>query len=328
MFNNVLVALDMGGCSKKCKFCTYLKQTKSSMTIDDLHLIYELITPFTNNISVSSFYKEIDILPNYLELLEIENKLNDFKNYKRLNNINIDKVVNDKEYINYLNKYFDKTNNIYLDVFGNRSNHDYFKGRAGSFNTLLKGTEILKQNNFKITWIVYLNKQNISDINYLNQKKNDLEIELIYKQPLPINLAYKNISYRLTKQDINRIPTKYNISLGIIEKELYAKFLKKKENINIDLENIELLIDNQYNMYIVLFNKKIIIGNIKKDSIMNIFNDLFNQDNFINYLKNKRIDELTKEVGNELGNWIFNEDEYLIYLIELSYQNYIKEKRK
>ena len=53
MFNNVLVALDMGGCSKKCKFCTYLKQTKSSMTIDDLHLIYELITPFTNNISIS-----------------------------------------------------------------------------------------------------------------------------------------------------------------------------------------------------------------------------------------------------------------------------------
>ena len=61
---------------------------------------------------------------------------------------------------------------------------------------------------------------------------------------------------------------------------------------------------------------------------MNIFNDLINQDNFINYLKNKRIDELTKEVGNELGNWIFNEEEYLIYLIELSYQKYIKEKRK
>jgi len=40
------------------------------------------------------------------------------------------------------------------------------------------------------------------------------------------------------------------------------------------------------------------------------------------------IDELTKEVGNELGNWIFNEEEYLIYLIELSYQKYIKEKRK
>ena len=328
MFKNVLVALDMGGCSKKCKFCTYLKQTKSSMTIDDLHLIYELITPFTENISISSFYKEIDYLPNYIELFEIENKLNDFKNHKRLNCINIDKVVNDKEYINYLNNYFDKENTIYLEVFGNKSNHDYFKGRSGSFNNLLKGTEILKQNNFKITWVLYLNKQNISDINFLNQKKKDLDIDLIYKQPLPINLAYKNISYRLTKQDINRLPSKYNINLGIMEKEIYAKFIKKKEYINLDLENIELLIDNQYNMYIVLFNKKILIGNIKKDSIMNIFNDLLLKENFINYLRNKKIDELTKEVGNELGNWIFNEEDYLIYLIELSYQKYIKEMRK
>ena len=89
MFNNVTISLDMGGCNKKCKFCTYIKYTKSSMTIDDLHLIYELINPFTTNISISSFYKEIDYLPNYLELLEIENKLNDFVNYRRLNSVNI-----------------------------------------------------------------------------------------------------------------------------------------------------------------------------------------------------------------------------------------------
>ena len=73
MFKNVLVALDMGGCSKKCKFCTYLKQTKSSMTIDDLHLIYELITPFTENISISSFYKEIDIFSELKEYINFHN---------------------------------------------------------------------------------------------------------------------------------------------------------------------------------------------------------------------------------------------------------------
>lgn len=327
MFENVTIALDMGGCNKKCKFCTYTRYSKSSMTIDDLHLIYELITPFANRVSISSFYKEIDSLPNYAELIEIENKLSDFENIYRSNKVNIERLAIDKEYFDFINKKYKKEEIIYIEVFGNRSNHDFFKSKPGHFNQILKGTEILVKNNFKVTWLIYLNKQNISDLNFLNQKKNELNIDLIYKQSSLVNLAYKNISYRLTKQDLNKIPVKFNINLGMAEKEIYSKFIKKKECLQIDLENINLLIDNLYNIYFMLFNKKILIGNIKKESIINIFDNLVNGDNFINYLKEKRIDELTKEVGNELGNWIFNEEEYLTYLIELNYQKYIKEKR-
>ena len=135
MFTSISVSLDMGGCNKKCKFCRYSKQTKASLTIDDLHLVYELISPFTDNLLISSFYKEIDVFENYKEIYEIENKLNNNINKERLNKINIERLLKDEKYLTFLKK--QNVHNVIIDVYGNRTNHDYFVGRTGSFNQIL-----------------------------------------------------------------------------------------------------------------------------------------------------------------------------------------------
>ena len=315
MFNKISVSIDMGGCSKRCKHCWIGNSKHSLKSIDELHMIYECLSPFTNSLSISSWYKEPDITNDYKELYEVEKKLSDYINIERFSHINITRLNKDEKYISFIKKIGIKQ--VTLDILGTKVNHDFFTGKAGNYIETLKATDILLENKIKVNWKIILNKQNINDLNKIILKAKELEIEYSITLEKPIGSNFKNISYRLTKNDVKKIPN--NEMLGNSEKELYNKLVNSKKHITIDKNNLVLYIDYKNDIYtnIASLNPIYKLGNIKKESIKAILEKVMNEETNIQMILNKyTIGEMIKKVGNENGNWLFSEEDYILYIVE------------
>lgn len=70
-------------------------------------------------------------------------------------------------------------------------------------------------------------------------------------------------------------------------------------------------------------NKWWCLGNIKKDAIVTIIKNY--EENILFAFKvceDFTIGQLVQKMGNENGTWLFDDEEYLIYLLDLYCQKY------
>ncbi len=339
MFENLRIALDMGGCPNKCKHC-YIGVTKSSkLSIDDLDLVYELFSPYAKRLAVYSWYREPDILNNYQELYEIEKKLSDDEIYERFSLASVYRLSQDENYAKWLKTIGVKA--VQLTFFGLESNTNYFTGRPNAYRDLLKAVDILLANKIVPKIQIFLNKKSISDLKKFMDLISHLQIKekveqfgekfvLFAHTGNPTGENLKNIAYRITEKDLKKIPEElFKMSsdylntqtpFGIPEHVLYQKHLNNENYLDIKPDNLCFYINHKFDVYpnILSLSPYFKLGNAKKDAIMEIVE---------NYQQNKafalkaatevKIKDLVKEFGNHDGIWLFDEDDYLLYLLEL-----------
>ena len=316
MFNHVTLLLDMGGCNKKCPLCHNFISSKSIMLLDDLHLIYELFSSFSKSITISSYYKQIDILPNYKELYSIEKKLSDVVNQKRYHTINYNRYVSDSKYETFINKL--NIDEVEFNIYGNKNTHNRYVGVNKNFENFYEKTIKLIEKDIKVNVNYIVNKQNIDELKKTFDLFKKDKICFSIKQNIPTNLGYKKIFTRLTKQDLSKISF-LNINIGKTEQEIYSELIKDNSFINIDKINPTFIIDGKKNVYHKLINleSNYYLGNLKIDSIKNIIEKYLSMNTkLLNIINKYSISELCKLIGNPNGNWIFTKEEYIIYLLE------------
>lgn len=354
MFNGLRIALDMGGCPNKCRHC-YLGITKSNkLSIDDLDLVYELFNSYAKKIAIYSWYKEPDFLNNYQELYEIEKKLSDEDIYEKFELASIYRLNRDPNYAKWLKQI--NVKKVQVTFFGLESNTNYFTNRPNAFKELLNAIEILIENQIVPKIQLFINKKNINELNKFMNLIEKLKIkerveefgEFIMFAHLgtPTGENLKNICYRITEKDLKQIPEKlYKMSetylntktpFGISEHILYEKYIKSEQYIDLKSElkkanYLGLYINYKFDCYPTILSTApyLKLGNLKQDSAATIIENYLQDKAYIFQVsKNIKIKDLVKEFGNQKGIWLFEEDEYLPYLLELYCIKYYQKQRK
>lgn len=350
MFEELRVALDMGGCPNRCKHCWLGHDKNKVMQIDDLHLIYELFSPYSKKIGIYSWYREPDYLPNYQEIFEIETKLSDPELFERFELASFYRLNRDKKYAPWLKTLGIKK--IQLTLFGMEPTTDFFVGRVGAFREIIKAAHILLDNGIIPRFQIFINKKNIEELpKVINLFKKEKFLE--EAQKLNEKFEYfahlgsvngenlKNIAWRLTEKDLKKIPQELfeksaqylntKNPFGISEKQLYQKFHNSKSHV---IEFLKLkstkpvfYINHKYNVYPNISNIQPWwkMGNCKKDKIIDIIARYQNDEIYALQISNQlTIKELVENVGNINGSWLFTEDDYLIYLLDLYCQKHYR----
>lgn len=344
MIEELQVALDMGGCSSKFKYSEFLLDKQNKLQIDDLDLVYELFSQHAKKIAIYSWYKEPDYLSNYQELFEKEQKLSDLDIYVRPNIISVYRLNRDSSYVKWLKEQSIKKAKV--TFVGLESNSNYFIGRPGAYKELLNALNILIDNEIIPEIEIIINKKNLSDLNKLLSLIDKMEIKqkveafggkfIMYaKVGKPTGENLRNIAYRITEKDLRQIPdrlfletknfTKSDIPFGIPEYKLYEKYIKKVEFINLKENKLRLYIDYRFDVYFLNTNPYFKLGNLKQDQVSEILDNYKNNKSFIQSV-NIRINELVEEFGNQKGIWLFKEEDYLLYLLELYCQKHYCKK--
>lgn len=344
MIEELQVALDMGGCSSKFKYSEFLLDKQNKLQIDDLDLVYELFSQHAKKIAIYSWYKEPDYLSNYQELFEKEQKLSDLDIYVRPNVISVYRLNRDSSYVKWLKEQSIKKAKV--TFVGLESNSNYFIGRPGAYKELLNALNILIDNEIIPEIEIIINKKNLGDLNKLlilidkmgiKQKVEAFGEKFIMyaKVGRPTGENLRNIAYRITEKDLWQIPdrlfletrnfTKSDIPFGIPEYKLYEKYIKKVEFINLKENKLRLYIDYKFDVYFLNTNPYFKLGNLKQDQVSEILDNYKNNKSFIQSV-NIRINELVEKFGNQKGIWLFKEEDYLLYLLELYCQKYYCKK--
>lgn len=345
MYDALKVALDMGGCPNKCRHCYFGISKSTKLEIDDLDLVYELISPFTKKLAIYSWYKEPDYLSNYQELYEKEIKLSDQDIYERNSFASIYRLNRDEKYVKWLKCINQKE--VQLTFFGLESNTNYFTNRPNAYKELLNAIEILINNEINPIIQIFINKKNINELNkFLNlieKLKIKERIETFAKFKIfahlgtPTGENLKNICYRITEKDLKLIPkTLYESSskylntinpFGIPEHKLYEKYQNNENYLNLKKEQLGLFINYKFDVYpnILSTAPYFKLGNLKIDSVKEILENYeLNKAFALKTSQEIKIKDLVTNMGNKDGIWMFQEDEYLPYLLELYCQKHYK----
>ena len=329
MFDHVTLLLDMGGCIKKCPMCHHFTSSKSNMLLDDLHLIYELFSSFAKTITISSWYKEIDVLTNYKELYSVEKKISDSIYDTRYNKINYYRLINDKKYLSFIKDL--NLSSVTIDIYGNHHTHNRYVGVNKDFENIIESIKIIKELNIEININFIVNKLNINEVKKTYDLFKSYSVNFSIKQNIPSNMAYKKIYNRLTKQDLSKLNF-INHSLGKTESDIYNELLKDNNHLTYDILNPVFIIDNKKNIYHKLSNldSTYYLGNLKVESIKQIIDNylIIMNTKLLKIIKKYSIKDICLMAGNEVGSWIFTKEEYLVYLLEIllnepKYQNII-----
>lgn len=317
MFNHVTLLLDMGGCLKKCPMCHHIISSKNNMLLDDLHLIYELFTSFSKSITISSWYKDVDILSNYKELYSVEQKISDNIYENRFNKINYYRLINDKKYLSFIHKL--NLKEVSIDIYGNHHTHNRYVGINKDFENIIESIKLLTEQNIKVKLNYIVSKLNINELKKTYDLFKNYNVEFTISQNIPTNLAFKKIYNRLTKQDLPKINF-MNHNLGKTESDLYNELIKDQSFLKINTLDPTFIIDGKKNIYHKINNLDSLyyLGNIKTESIKQIVENYLSMNTrLLNLINKYSIKDICLLAGNKDGSWIFTKEEYIIYLLEL-----------
>ncbi len=214
MFTSITVCLDMFGCPNRCKHCWVGHSPNGNLKNDDLKFLAEKFRPFTNCLTVYDWYREPDYKDNYKELWDLCNSLSD-THEKHFELISVWRIVRDKEYVKWLSSL--GLNAAQLTLFGGQEKTDYYTGRENAYNEILEAIEILVENRISPRIQVFVNKDNIDELPFIENLIKSLDLEnrcksfggefsLFLHQGSCDGENEKLYAIRVTSDDLHKIP--------------------------------------------------------------------------------------------------------------------------
>jgi hypothetical protein len=249
----ITVALDMGGCPNRCKHCWLGHFPNGKMIENDLYYVANEFKKITNNLEITSWYREQDFLDNYKQIYGIENELSDTRSVSHFELLSHWRAVRDDKYVPWLKNLGVKV--CQLTLWGGREKTDYYAGRIGTYDEIIKTIEILLDNQIVPRIQVFVNKDNIDELKTIEKlvlsldlidrcKSVGTEFALYAFQGSCDGENKKNYNIWVTPEDIVKIPEtivqstlkhfnkNYIIEVfGNTEQELYQKLILDKNKI-------------------------------------------------------------------------------------------------
>lgn len=338
-FEKITVCLDMYGCPNRCKHCWLGITPNGNLSIDDLKFVAEQFCPFTNNLEVSDRYREEDFKDNYKELWRITTELSDTKT-PHFENISYWRAVRDSEYIPWLSSIGVKA--AQLTIFGDEETTDYYVGRRGAFQEILKTIEMLLQHGIAPRIQTFISKNNIEQLPYIQHLIETLNLE---KRCADIGNRFTFFLHQgscdgeneqfydvwITPNDVDKIPKrlidftlehfgKSNIMdvLGEPEKILFEQLSVDNSTENIVTNKPVFYIDKDYNVYPNYETPSSFwcLGNLR---------DMGGERILVNYVNNKSVAQNIKQTvpigkmviehGNQESMRLFKKVDYKNYIL-------------
>lgn len=327
MFDNITIALDMAGCPNRCKHCWIGHFKNGNMSIEDLRYVANTFKDYTDSLEVYSWFREPDYNDDYKKLWEVDNELSKNTKPKRFELLSFWRINRDEEYVKWA--YNIGIRRCQLTFFGVEEKTDYYVGRKGAFNELINATRILLENKIAPRWQIFVNKDNINEIEPLISLSKEMklaercrecgeEFELFIHQGSCDGENEKLYDIRITSDDLVNIPKKSHQRLGKTEKELYSEFINEASTKNLVTNSPVFYITSEFDVYP---NYTSIapwwhLENIKSDGIEKVLNNYRNNISLGQRSRLKvSINEMVKLCGNPNSNRLFDKDDYIIYII-------------
>ena len=340
IYEKISVCLDMFGCPNQCKHCWLGVTPNGNLSVDDLKFVANEFRRFTKNLEIFDRYREEDYPSNYKELWEITTEISDTKT-PHFENISYWRAIRDEEYIPWLCSL--GVQSAQLTLFGDEETTDYFVGRKGAFNEILQTIEYLLQNGIAPRIQVFIYKNNISQLPYIQQLIEALDLE---KRCADIGKKFVFFLHQgscsgenrqfyddwITLEDVDKIPPKLidftvehfgasNILevLGKPERELYTQLFEDVSTNSIVTNTPIFFVDKDFNVYpnYEMPSSFWCLGNLKIDGTEKILDTYANNLSVAQQaMSTIPICEMVKKCGNFESIRLFDKWDYMNFILE------------
>lgn len=332
MFEKITLCFDSYGCPNRCRHCWIGHMQNKRIDKEQIKGAVDKFKDFSHKIEVYSWLREPDYSDDYKELWEFDNEVSINAKPNRFELMSFYRLVRDNDYVNWL-KQFD-IKKYQLTIFGSKETTDYYVGRKGAYEEIIKATNILLANGFVPRWQMFIYKDNIHEIKHvlslideLNLKertlKNGDEFEFFIHTGSCDGENRNNYEKWIESTDTDKIPKVYYKNNGIEERVIYEELINSNDTEKLAVNDPVFYVDADLNVYqnISEMKEQWKLGNLQEDSIDTIVDRYINNDSPAQRLRRETtLGELVKKYGNKESIRLFSKDDYVDYLVNRHFE--------
>jgi len=342
-FTKLTVCLDMAGGPNHCRHCWLGHHKNMRLTADELRFVAEAFRPFSESLEVASWFREPDYLDNYKELWRLENELSNIRTVAHWDLCSFWRAVRDPDYVPWLASLGVKA--CQLTLFGGREMTDYYTGRRGAYDEIVRTIDFLIGNGIAPRIQAFLFRDNADDLQSVVDLIADMELEercaaigrpfaaFVHQGSCDGTNAERNRLYKLraTPEDVAKIPPllvqhslrHWNVEtlqeiFGQSEQELFAKLKDDRSTKSLVSDSPVFYVNNRFNVYPNHSEPSPhwCLGNLKTDGAEAVVT---------NYKASKSaaqserltvpISEMVRKCGDSNGKGLFGVSDYEMYIL-------------
>lgn len=338
-FKKITACLDMLGCPNRCKHCWLNCTPNGNLKIEDLEYVAKQFRPFSVDFEIYDWYREPDYHTNYQEMWEICQHLST-EHTPHFELISFWRLVRDPYYVKWLSSLHLKT--AQLTLFGDEQATDFYVGRKGAYQEILKSIDILLENGICPRIQVFITKKNIQQLSSIEHLITQLNLEKRCQQigrPFSFFIHQGSCEgenekfYKdwITPDDLTKIPKtlaqftldyfgKANLMdvFGQTEQNLYKELINDYTTQNSVSDTPVFYIDKDFNVYPNLSCPTSFwcLGNLKKDGCEQIIHRYVNHGSIAQHiLSTTPTHEMIKTCGHPNSQRLFPKDDYRLFIL-------------
>lgn len=338
-FEKIIIALDMLGCPNRCKHCWLSHTPNGHMNKDDLRFAADQFRPFTKSLTVDDWYREPDYSDHYQEMWQLCETLSD-EHPHHFELISVWRIVRDEQYAPWLRSLGLKT--AQLTLFGGEEKTDYYTGRKGAHQDILKAIDILIAHHIAPRIQVFVNKDTLSELPLVERLITDLhlqercaafggEFSCFVHQGSCDGENEKFYDIWVTPDDLEKIPpllTEYTLKhfqkqrlqdvFGHPEAVLYKELIHDTSTASFVSDTPVFYIDNKWNVYPNVATPEAVwcLGNLKTDGGQSVLETYVNSGSIAQHTRlTVPLCEMVKAEGDPQSQRLFTRGDYIAYLL-------------
>ena len=338
-YDKIVICLDMAGCPNRCKHCWVGHWPNGKLTEVDLRYVADQFRPYTACLIVDDWYREPDYRDNYREMWELCQELSD-EHEEHYELASFWRLVRDESYADWLVERGVKK--VQLTLFGGREKTDYYVGRRGAYDEILKSIDILLEHKLVPRIQFFVNQDTVVELSKVEKLIDELRLE---ERCRALGEEFVFFMHQggcdgeneqfydiwITPKDIKQLPKRMvdwtlkhfeasNLDevFGRTEEELYNELITDTSTRELAEKEPVFFVDQYLNVYPNRSTPRDYwcLGNLTTDGIETILK---------NYAENKSpaqqarltvpICDIVKKVGNPKSQRLFTKGDYVDYVL-------------
>lgn len=338
-YKSIAVCLDMAGCPNRCKHCWLGHSPNGSLSRADLRFTADAFRPHTDKLTVYDWYREPDFCADYRERRELCIQLSD-EPPEHFELISVWRMAHDESYAPWLVSLGVRA--AQLTIFGGRETTDFFTGRRGAYDDILRCIDTLLDHGIAPRLQFFVNRRNIGELPLAEKLIEDLKLE---ERCGSIGKEFAFFLHagscdgenerfypdRITADDFERIPKRLaELTLrhfgasdlsgvfGKPERELYAELCDDSSTADLRSDEPVFYVDSNFDVYpnFSAAEKHWCLGNLKADGVEKVL-ETYDANGSIaqNVRASIPLAELARANGSPTSERLFGRDDYITYLL-------------
>jgi len=282
--------VDMHGCPNRCLHCWLGHGPGGGMDEGDLRRAAGAFRPFAEEFEIVSHYREPDYAENYRALWDLEAALSD-KKMPHAELMSVWRAARDPDYVPWLRRLGLKA--CQLTLFGGEAMTDRYTGRKGAYRDILRGIELLLENDIQPRLQAFVNQETIAEMHLVEELLRTYNIEHAFAhQGSCTGAAAELYDVWPTPETLERMPPLLTaLSLkhwkakslrkvfGETEQALYKKLAHSKSTHSFVTDTPYIFVDHKWDVYPNNGGPfpHWRLGNLKRDGARAIMERYFNE---------------------------------------------------